>query len=78
MGLFEYDELRPPDNTADIQRYTDAARLAERNMIALDNYRGHTFSDSTDWKAKYQKFIDTNERRIAQLKARQERKGGMR
>lgn len=43
------------------------AKLEERNSIALDNYRGHTFSESTDWKGKYQKFIDNNERRLKAL-----------
>ena len=43
-------------------------RISERNEVALDNYRGHTFSDSTNWEAKFAKFIDNNEKRLAQLK----------
>ena len=44
------------------------ARLAERQNVALDNYYGHTFSDSTNWKGKFDKFINNNEARIAALK----------
>jgi len=47
---------------------TNAARLDELNAVALDNYRGQTFSDSTNWKGKLQKFIDNNERRLRHLK----------
>lgn len=53
-----------------------AARLDERKQIALDNYHGHTFSDSTNWKGKFEKFIDNNERRIAQLTLRDGEEGG--
>jgi hypothetical protein len=49
------------------------ARLDERNSVALDNYRGHTFSDSTDWKGKYDKFIKNNERRLKALHADKEK-----
>ena len=44
------------------------ARIDERNEVALDNYRGHTFSDSTNYEAKFAKFIDNNEKRLSQLK----------
>jgi len=43
------------------------ARLDERKQVALDNYRGQTFSESTDWKGKFDKFVENNERRIANL-----------
>jgi hypothetical protein len=44
-------------------------RLAEREEVALDNYHGHTFSDSTNWQGKFDKFIKNNEKRITALKA---------
>lgn len=47
------------------------ARIDERNEVALDNYRGHTFSDSTNYGAKFAKFIDNNEKRLAQLNSLQ-------
>ena len=50
-----------------ITEQTRLARISERNEIALDNYRGQTFSDSTNWKGKFEKFIENNERRLAQL-----------
>lgn len=50
-----------------IDEQIQAARLDERRQVALDNYRGQTFSDSTNWRGKYEKFIENNERRIAQL-----------
>lgn len=46
------------------------ARLNERKDIALDNYYGHTFSNSTDWKAKFDKFIRNNEFRIKELQSK--------
>ena len=58
--------------TADRKRVSLEARINERNKIALDNYRGETFSESTNWQAKFEYFMDSNERRIAELKAQQE------
>lgn len=50
-----------------IQQETVIARLAERNQVALDNYRGHTFGETTNWEGKFAKFISNNENRLAQL-----------
>jgi len=58
--------------TADRKRVELEARLDERNKIALDTYRGKTVSESTNWQAKFEYFMDSNERRIAELKAQQE------
>jgi hypothetical protein len=44
-----------------------AARYSERKRVALDNYQGQTFSDSTNWHGKFEKFIENNERRLRQL-----------
>lgn len=44
-----------------------AARLNERKELALDTYRGQTFSESTNWQAKFDKFVRNNEYRIAEL-----------
>lgn len=52
------------------QQRTEAA-IHERNEVALDNYRGHTFSDSTDWRGKFDKFIKNNEKRLKQLQSSQ-------
>lgn len=49
-----------------------AAKLDERNKIALDTYRGKTVSESTNWQSKFEYFMDSNERRIAELKSQQE------
>lgn len=46
-----------------------SARLEERKAVALDNYRGQTFSESTNYRGKFDKFIRNNERRIAELEA---------
>lgn len=54
----------------------ERVRIDERNTVALDNYRGHTFSKSTDWEGKYNKFITNNENRIAQLKSNLEKGKG--
>ncbi len=54
------------------EAYALEARLDERNKIALDNYRGKTVSESTNWQAEFGYFINNNERRIAELKAQQE------
>lgn len=43
------------------------AKIRERKEIALDNYQGQTFSESTNWEGKFQKFIDNNEKRLKQL-----------
>jgi hypothetical protein len=43
------------------------ARLNERKEVALDNYRGHTFSENTNYEGRFQKFITNNEKRISQL-----------
>lgn len=51
-----------------IRQYAAEEKLAERKKIALDNYHGHTFSDATNYKHKFDKFIEGNERRIKQLK----------
>lgn len=53
-----------------------AARYDERKAVALDNYHGHTFSDATDYKGKFDKFIDNNEKRIADLKSQQQENEG--
>lgn len=50
-----------------------AARKDERKIVALDNYHGHTFSDATDYKGKFDKFIENNERRLATLKSQQQK-----
>lgn len=47
------------------------ARISERKEVALNNYRGKTFSDSTNYKAKFDKFVTNNEKRIAKLKQSQ-------
>ena len=52
-----------------ITQHTEAARFDERKRVALDNYHGHTFSDSTNWRGKFEKFIQNNERRISQLQS---------
>lgn len=44
------------------------ARIDERKHVALDNYKGQTFSEATNYKAKFDKFIENNEKRIKQLK----------
>lgn len=44
-----------------------AGRIDERNEVALDNYRGHTFWESTNYKGKFEKFMQNNERRIEAL-----------
>lgn len=51
-----------------IRQYAAKARLDERKRVALDNYQGQTFSDATNYKYKFDKFVDNNERRIKQLK----------
>lgn len=51
------------------QRAAVMARIDERKQVALDNYRGQTFSDSTNWRGKFDKFINNNEGRIVQLQA---------
>lgn len=43
------------------------ARLDERKQVALDNYRGQTFSEDTNYQGKFEKFVDNNEKRIAHL-----------
>ena len=57
---------------ADRKKHELQARIAELNKIALDNYRGKTVSELTNWQAKFEYFMDNNERRIAELKAQQE------
>lgn len=52
-----------------LKRLVLEGRIRERKQIALDNYHGHTFSDSTNWQGKFQKFIDNNEKRLAALTA---------
>ncbi len=52
-----------------------SARLDERKEVALDNYRGHTFSDGTNWRGKFDKFILNNDKRIAQLTQQRDSKG---
>lgn len=58
--------------TADRERVALEARINERNKIALDNYRGKTVSESTNWQAKFEYFVDSNEKHITELKAKQE------
>lgn len=60
--------------TADRERVALEAKINELNKIALDNYRGKTVSESTNWQAKFEYFMNSNERRIAELKAQQEDK----
>lgn len=60
------DKLKSRD-----QQIALAARLDERKQVALDNYHGHTFSDATNYKGKFDKFIENNERRIKTLKQAQ-------
>lgn len=55
--------------TSATEKAVRAAILDERREIALDNYHGHTFSDSTDYRGKFAKFIENNERCIAKLQA---------
>lgn len=50
-----------------IQQEIAKARRSERLEVALDNYRGQTFSESTDYKSKFDKFVRNNEIRIEQL-----------
>jgi len=50
-----------------LRAHEKTIRLNERIEVALDNYRGHTFSDSTDYKGKFEKFTENNEKRLAQL-----------
>lgn len=52
------------------------ARIDERKQVALDNYHGQTFSDSTNYKDKFDKFIENNERRLETLKQQQSKQGG--
>lgn len=49
-------------------------RQDERTQVALDNYWGKTFSDSTNYSLKFDKFIKNNEKRRAALLARKEMK----
>ena len=58
--------------TADRKRVALEARINERNKIALDNYRGKTASESTNWQGEFEYFMEGNEERIAELKAQQE------
>ena len=48
------------------------ARIKELKEAARDHYHGHTFSDLTDYKGKFQKFIDNNEYRIKYLESLKE------
>lgn len=50
-------------------------KIEERREVALDSYRGQTFSDSTNYKGKFEKFIRNNERRIAALEAQLSKEG---
>ena len=43
------------------------ARIDERKNVALDNYNGHTFSDSTNYRGKFDKFTENNEKAIVHL-----------
>lgn len=51
------------------------ARIDERNEVALDNYRGHTFSDSTNYEGKFAKFIANNENRLKDMTAQFKSRG---
>lgn len=42
-------------------------RLSERKAVAFDNYHGHTFSNSTNYKGKFEKFASNNDKRIEHL-----------
>ena len=57
------------EEVTQIETLITEARLDERNELALDNYRGQTFSDSTNYEAKFAKFIDNNNKRISRLQA---------
>lgn len=50
-----------------IQQESTKARIDECKELALDHYLGKTFSESTNYQAKFEKFIRDNERRISQL-----------
>lgn len=50
------------------------ARIEERTQVQLDNYKGQTFSESTNYQAKFEKFIRNNERRLERLKAQEQSK----
>jgi hypothetical protein len=71
-AYFSKDGKDLPKTLSDIENYiakhTQEARLNERQELALDLYHGHTFSKSTNWEAKFAKFIDNNENRIRTLK----------
>ena len=69
---YEYGMPAREAITADRKRVALEARISELNKIALDNYRGKTISESTNWQAKFEYFMDSNERRLAWLKAQQE------
>lgn len=71
--LIDYDRLEGivVRHTKEAER---RARIDERNSVALDNYRGHTFSATTDWKGKFQKFIDNNEKRLADLSSKAQKR----
>lgn len=62
--------------TALLTEAVTRGKLQAHKEFALDNYHGHTFSDSTDWQAKYDKFIQNNERRIKELSAQLKDKEG--
>ena len=44
-------------------------RIKTRKEVALDNYQGQTFSDSTNYKAKFDKLIRNNELVIKRLQS---------
>ena len=47
------------------------SRIDEHQALALDHYVGHTFSENTDYKDKFEKFVENNERMIKKLSALQ-------
>lgn len=58
--------------TQEAERHADQRELSVRKNLALDHYRGKTFSDSTNYRAKFDRFINSNESRIVELKAKQQ------
>jgi hypothetical protein len=67
-----YERIRLQTNYRDeatqaIQSLINEARANERQEVALDNYKGQTFSSSTNYKGKWDKFVRNNEAVIKQL-----------
>jgi hypothetical protein len=67
-GGREFVIISEKDYERIVGRQLNRARLAECETTALDNYQGQTFSKSTNYKGKWEKFVRNNEKRIDQLK----------